>query len=49
MNRSSKNNNELTAAQGEPVDLGGYYLPDDAKASAAIRPSATLNAALAAL
>jgi isocitrate dehydrogenase len=29
--------------------MGGYYLPDDAKASAAMRPSATLNAALAAL
>ena len=45
----AKINAELTAAQGKPVDLGGYYLPDDAKASAAMRPSATLNAALAAL
>ncbi len=34
---------ELIAAQGRPVDLGGYYHPDDAKASAAMRPSATLN------
>jgi isocitrate dehydrogenase len=31
------------------VDTGGYYLPDRAKTSAAMRPSATLNAALAAL
>ena len=38
---------ELNAAQGAPVDLGGYYLPDAEKASKAMRPSATLNAALA--
>ena len=35
---------ELLAAQGRPVDLGGYYLPDDAKANAALRPSPTFNA-----
>jgi isocitrate dehydrogenase len=35
---------ELLAAQGKPVDIGGYYHPDDAKASKAMRPSATLNA-----
>ena len=40
---------ELIGAQGKPVDTGGYYLPDAAKTSAAMRPSATLNAALAAL
>jgi isocitrate dehydrogenase len=40
---------ELNAVQGQPVDLGGYYLPDPALASAAMRPSATFNAALAAL
>ncbi|MBI4756922.1 MAG: NADP-dependent isocitrate dehydrogenase [Betaproteobacteria bacterium] len=40
---------ELTAAQGKPVDMGGYYLPDFAKTSAAMRPSANLNTALAAL
>ncbi len=34
---------ELNAAQGEPVDIGGYYHPDDALAVAAMRPSATLN------
>ncbi len=45
----AKINAELIAAQGKPVDIGGYYLPDDKKASAAMRPSATLNAALAAL
>ncbi len=40
---------ELNAVQGSPVDIGGYYLPDDAKANAALRPSATLNAILAGL
>jgi isocitrate dehydrogenase len=45
----AKINGELIGAQGKPVDVGGYYLPDSAKASAAMRPSATLNAALAAL
>jgi isocitrate dehydrogenase len=34
---------ELVADHGKPVDMGGYYLPDDAKTSAAMRPSATLN------
>ena len=37
---------ELLDAQGAPVEIGGYYLPDDALASAAMRPSKTLNAAL---
>ena len=40
---------ELIAAQGKPMDTGGYYLPDTAKTSAAMRPSGTLNAALATL
>ena len=40
---------ELKAASGKPVDLGGYYRPDFAKASAALRPSATFNAVLASL
>ena len=40
---------QALAAQGKPVNIGGYYLPDPAKASAAMRPSATLNAAIAAL
>jgi len=38
---------ELIAAQGKPVDTGGYYQPDQTKTSAAMRPSATLNKALA--
>jgi isocitrate dehydrogenase len=45
----AKINGELIGAQGKPVDTGGYYLPDPVKTSAAMRPSATLNAALAAL
>ena len=45
----AKINAELIAAQGKKVDVGGYYLPDPAKASAAMRPSATLNAAIAAV
>ena len=40
---------ELNAVQGKPVDIGGYYRPDVAKASAAMRPSSTFNSALAAL
>jgi len=44
-----KINAELIGAQGKPVDLGGYYLTDAKKTAAAMRPSATLNAALAAL
>ena len=40
---------ELIAVQGKPVDLGGYYQPDNAKASAAMRPSGTFNEILAAL
>jgi isocitrate dehydrogenase len=40
----AKISGELLAAQGKPVDVGGYYHPDDAKASKAMRPSATLNA-----
>ena len=39
-------NAELIAAQGKPVDMGGYYLPDFEKTSRAMRPSATFNAAL---
>ena len=34
---------ELNVAQGKAVDIGGYYKPDDAAASSAMRPSATLN------
>jgi isocitrate dehydrogenase len=38
---------ELLAVQGQPADVGGYYRPDDDKASAVMRPSETFNAALA--
>ncbi len=47
--QEAKINAELIAAQGKPMDTGGYYLPDVAKTSAAMRPSETLNAALATL
>ena len=40
---------ELLAVQGQPADIGGYYYPDAEKTSAVMRPSATLNEALAAL
>ncbi len=40
---------ELNAAQGKSVDIGGYYRPDPARLATAMRPSATFNAALAAL
>jgi isocitrate dehydrogenase len=40
---------ELLAAQGRPVDLGGYYLPDPALAEKEMRPSPTLNAIIDAM
>jgi isocitrate dehydrogenase len=40
---------ELLAVQGSPVDLGGYYRPDPAKAEAVMRPSKTFNEILAKL
>ncbi|MBL8257680.1 MAG: NADP-dependent isocitrate dehydrogenase, partial [Pseudoxanthomonas mexicana] len=40
---------ELNGAQGKALDIGGYYHPDIAKTSAAMRPSKTFNDALAAL
>ncbi len=43
----AKINAELIAAQGKPVDMGGYYHPDFDKTSQAMRPSVTLNQALA--
>ena len=39
---------ELNAAQGKAIDLGGYFHPDDEKVSVAMRPSATLNAVITA-
>jgi isocitrate dehydrogenase len=40
---------ELLAVQGQPADIGGYYLPDAEKTTAVMRPSKTFNEALAAL
>ncbi len=40
---------ELIGAQGRKNDIGGYYHPDPAKCSAAMRPSATLNSVLASI
>lgn len=40
---------ELLAVQGAPADIGGYYQPDQVMADAVMRPSATLNEALASL
>ncbi|MDA5284591.1 MULTISPECIES: NADP-dependent isocitrate dehydrogenase [unclassified Streptomyces] len=40
---------ELIAVQGSPADIGGYFQPDAAKAAAIMRPSETLNQALAIL
>ena len=34
---------ELAAGAGQPIDIGGYYAPDEAQARAAMRPSAALN------
>ena len=44
-----KINAELIGAQGKPVDMGGYYHPNDAKVEAAMRPSPTLNAIIDAI
>ncbi|RZL47109.1 MAG: NADP-dependent isocitrate dehydrogenase, partial [Pedobacter sp.] len=45
----AKINEELIGAQGKPQDIGGYYNPNDDLAGKAMRPSATLNNALASL
>ncbi|MEO9967618.1 MAG: NADP-dependent isocitrate dehydrogenase [Reichenbachiella sp.] len=42
-----KVNEELLAAQGSPVDIGGYYQPNEQLAEEAMRPSTTLNRLLA--
>ncbi len=42
-------NAELIEVQGQPMDIGGYYAPDPELAAAAMRPSPTLNEALAVL
>ncbi len=38
---------ELNGVQGQPMDIGGYFHPDDDKASAAMRPSETLSGIIA--
>jgi isocitrate dehydrogenase len=45
----TKINGELIAAQGKPVDMGGYYHPDRARTAQAMRPSPTLNEIIGAL
>ena len=40
---------ELNSVQGKPIDIGGYYRPDAQLVEKALRPSATLNAAIASL
>lgn len=40
---------ELNEVQGSPVDIGGYFRPDESKASTVMRPSATLNQVLASI
>ena len=47
--KEAKINEELLAAQGRPADIGGYFLPDDAKAYKELRPSPTFNAVIDAL
>jgi len=44
MKHETKIAGELLTVQGKPVDLGGYFMPDPAKAEKIMRPSATLNA-----
>ena len=46
---AAKIDKELIDAQGKPVDMGGYYHPDDAKTAKAMRPSATLNSIIDAI
>jgi isocitrate dehydrogenase len=45
----AKIDKELIEAQGKPVDMGGYYHPDETKVTQAMRPSATLNAIIDAI
>ena len=40
---------ELNGAQGDAMDLAGYYMPDDALAAKAMRPSSTLNSIIESL
>ncbi|MBB6239725.1 isocitrate dehydrogenase [Pedobacter sp. AK013] len=49
LENEAKINDELIGAQGKPQNIGGYYNPNDDLASKAMRPSETLNTALASL
>ncbi|UJH67632.1 NADP-dependent isocitrate dehydrogenase [Allomuricauda sp. SCSIO 65647] len=49
LNNQEKIDKELLDAQGKPMDIGGYYLPDPTKISKAMRPSETLNSILRSL
>jgi isocitrate dehydrogenase len=49
MRNDAKIAGELLAAQGKPVDFGGYYLPDPTLATKVMRPSATFNAIIDAM
>ncbi|MAN86954.1 MAG: isocitrate dehydrogenase (NADP(+)) [Algoriphagus sp.] len=42
-NKADQIESELNGAQGKPVDIGGYYRPDESKASTAMRPSTSFN------
>ena len=46
MENEQKIVDELNSVQKSPVDIGGYYFPDDNKANQAMRPSQTFNSAL---
>ncbi|MBW2731936.1 MAG: NADP-dependent isocitrate dehydrogenase [Deltaproteobacteria bacterium] len=48
-NNEAKISAELLAAQGSPVDVGGYYLPDAVLVAKQMRPSATFNAVIDAI
>ena len=45
----ARRSEQLNTAQGSPIDLGGYFLPDEEKATASMRPSKLFNAALSSL
>ncbi|MCF7823137.1 MAG: NADP-dependent isocitrate dehydrogenase [Candidatus Marinimicrobia bacterium] len=49
LQNEEKINKELLSAQGHPVDIGGYYFPDEEKTEKAMRPSVTFNRIIEAL
>ena len=46
---STRHVEALAKTEGKPADIGGYYQPDNAKASVALRPSTMLNTILASI